>query len=71
MHESHNGVVQEKRVRRISFDAFEVDLAAHELSKRGVRLRLQELTEHLNILAADQWSDAIAWLDRLPAVNIN
>lgn len=46
----HNESVPEQRAQPIRFDAFEVDLAAHELRKRGVRLRLQD--QPFQVLAA-------------------
>ena len=42
MRDRHNECVPGRRAAPITFDAFEVDLAARELRKRGVRLKLQD-----------------------------
>ena len=50
MRDGHNRCVSDTNKRAISFDAFEVDLTARELRKRGVRLKLQD--QPFQVLAA-------------------
>jgi Tol biopolymer transport system component/DNA-binding winged helix-turn-helix (wHTH) protein len=50
MRDRHNRCVSGTNKRAIAFDAFEVDLTARELRKRGVRLKLQD--QPFQVLAA-------------------